>query len=58
MGGDLIEAQYLLGMSLINKGEHKQGIESLQKVLEINPKYKKTVFLIMALANKKLNQYP
>jgi hypothetical protein len=44
-------------MSLINKGEHRQGIESLEKVVGLNPKYKKTVYLIMALANKKLNQY-
>jgi hypothetical protein len=44
-------------MSLINKGEHRQGIESLEKVVSLNPKYKKTVYLIMALANKKLNQY-
>ena len=44
-------------MSLINKGDHKQGIEALQKVIDLNPAYKKTVYLIMALANKKLNQY-
>jgi len=32
-GLDVVEAQYLLGMSLINKSDHKAGIEALEKVV-------------------------
>lgn len=56
-GTDLIEAYYLLGMSLINLSELSLGIEALSKVIQSNPIYKKTVYLIMALAYKKLFKY-
>jgi len=56
-GTDITEAYYLLGMSLINLNELNLGVEALSKVIQNNPLFKKTVYLIMALAYKKLFKY-
>lgn len=50
-----IEARYYLGMSLINNADFQPGIHELQETLHLDPYYKKTLYLIIALAYKKLN---
>lgn len=53
---DCSEARYFLGMSYINNNEFSLGIQELLETLAIDPKYKKSLYLVIALAYKKLNK--
>ena len=52
-----IEGHYLLGMSLINNNEFNLGIDELSRTLEMDPGYKKSLYLVIALAYKRLLKY-
>jgi tetratricopeptide (TPR) repeat protein len=52
-----VELHYLLGMSLINTDDLQEGAKALNKAVELNPYYKKTLYLILALAYKRLGNY-
>ena len=48
------EIMYYLGMSYINIGRYNQGIEKLVEVIKTEPEYKRSLYLALALAFKKL----
>ena len=52
-----IEGHYLLGMSLINNNQFNLGIDELNKTLEMDANYKKSLYLVIALAYKRLMKY-
>jgi tetratricopeptide (TPR) repeat protein len=52
-----VEAHYLLGMSLINSNEFNLGIEELTHTLELDPNYKRSLYLVIALAYKRLQKF-
>lgn len=41
-------------MSFINSGEFTSGTKSLKTVLDMDPHYKRSLYLVVALACKKL----
>ena len=43
-------------MSFINSNEFSVGIQELLEALKLDPKYKKSLYLVIALAFKKLNK--
>lgn len=51
-----MEAHYFLGMSFINNNEILFGISELEEALVLDPAYKKSLYLMIALAYKKLNK--
>lgn len=53
---DSLEGRYLLGMSYINTNEFSQGVEQLLETLTIDPLFKKSLYLVIALAFKKLGK--
>lgn len=44
-------------MSLINNNEFSLGIEELAQTLELDPNYKRSLYLVIALAYKRLQKY-
>jgi hypothetical protein len=52
-----VEGHYLLGMSLINTNDFVAGIDELLLTLEIDAHYKKSLYLVIALAYKRLQKY-
>lgn len=52
-----VEGHYLLGMSLINTNDFIGGIDELLLTLEIDANYKKSLYLVIALAYKRLQKY-
>lgn len=53
-----VEGHYLLGMSLINNNEFNLGIDELLHTLELDANYKKSLYLVIALAYKRLQKFP
>ena len=44
-------------MSLINNNEFTQGIESLVKTVDMDANYKRSLYLVIALAYKRLGKF-
>ena len=47
----------MLGMSLINNNEFELGIEELVHLVGVEPQFKKSLYLVIALAYKRIEQY-
>ena len=47
----------MLGMSLINNNDFERGIDELVRTLELDPNYKRSLYLVIALAYKRLQKY-
>jgi hypothetical protein len=45
-------------MSLINNNEFNLGIDELLHTLELDANYKKSLYLVIALAYKRLQKFP
>lgn len=45
-------------MSLINNNEFNLGIDELLHTLELDSNYKKSLYLVIALAYKRLQKFP
>lgn len=52
-----IEAHYLLGMSLINNNQFNLGIDQLTHTIQLDANYKRSLYLVIALAYKRLMKY-
>ena len=48
------DAYYIVGLSASMLDQHKKTIQNFEKLVSIDPKYKKTVYLFLSLSFKKL----
>lgn len=51
----LVEAQYLLGVCYMNSNQFEKGVNIFTEIMEDQPDYRKNVYLLTAIAYKKLD---
>jgi TolA-binding protein len=50
------EAEYLLGVCLMNHGQLEKAVSTFLQIIESNPSFRKNMYLLAAISNKRMNK--